>query len=337
MLPNSALQLTSPLAYALVLAAERENIRRTTVAWSMNKRRLAWVLVVSVAFGAVPVVTELLGLGSFGGDLLFLLALFALFAAAVSGVLSLLPVNRSVSLSIAVPCAVFALVGLCFTRLSWTARRFAFSRLAARSVPVIEAIEAYARARGRPPSTLRDLVPAYLADFPRTGMPAYPDYEYVLFPVDSHARLYWYDLGPGVRRPVDGLWSLPVGDNGHSVLVFAISLDGIIRDVDVQRPGNVTEGPFDTASWREKTSARAEMVGSLVRSITPLGKTMRDVEEVLGLPDGERTLRESEWELRVPCSSGAMTSDEFFYLPDQHYGGDNIERIGSWAYLHVTL
>jgi hypothetical protein len=43
---------------------------------------------------------------------------------------------------------------------------------------VIDAIEHYARANGRPPVLLAELVPAYLSVVPKTGMAAYLRYEY---------------------------------------------------------------------------------------------------------------------------------------------------------------
>src|SRR5258706_6136603 len=70
----------------------------------MARRRLLWVIFVSVPLNAVQIVTELLGCGAFGDFLLFLLALAAAFTAAVSGLLALIPVNRRVWLSIAIPC-----------------------------------------------------------------------------------------------------------------------------------------------------------------------------------------------------------------------------------------
>ena len=57
-------------------------------------------------------------------------------------------------------------------------RNEAFDLLAARGAGLVHAIEAYERETGVPPSTLAALVPRYLSESPRTGMSAYPDYEY---------------------------------------------------------------------------------------------------------------------------------------------------------------
>lgn len=57
-------------------------------------------------------------------------------------------------------------------------RSWAFELFTSRSLSVVDAIERYERATGRPPESLSDLMPTYLAEFPKTGMALYPDYEY---------------------------------------------------------------------------------------------------------------------------------------------------------------
>jgi hypothetical protein len=57
-------------------------------------------------------------------------------------------------------------------------RHDAFVRLAMRSVPLVGAIKDYEATQGRPPPSLEALVPTYLPRVPRTGMMAYPDYQY---------------------------------------------------------------------------------------------------------------------------------------------------------------
>ena len=52
--------------------------------------------------------------------------------------------------------------------------------LSTRSESLISAIEAYTDARGSPPPDLRSLVPEYLAEVPKTGMGAYPEYKYLI-------------------------------------------------------------------------------------------------------------------------------------------------------------
>lgn len=54
----------------------------------------------------------------------------------------------------------------------------AFHLLADRGKSLVNAIEEYEHATGALPRTLDQLVPDYLPDVPRTGMSAYPNYEY---------------------------------------------------------------------------------------------------------------------------------------------------------------
>jgi len=53
-----------------------------------------------------------------------------------------------------------------------------YALLGWRSASLVEAIKAYERTNGAPPRILDDLTPGYLAEIPRTGMAAYPEYEY---------------------------------------------------------------------------------------------------------------------------------------------------------------
>jgi hypothetical protein len=57
-------------------------------------------------------------------------------------------------------------------------RMEAFRDFPARSQPLVRAIKSFEKDHGRPPATLKDLVPKYLASVPPTGMSAYPTYDY---------------------------------------------------------------------------------------------------------------------------------------------------------------
>lgn len=72
-------------------------------------------------------------------------------------------------------------------------RHWGFDQLALRSAPLVSAIRAYADAHGQPPSSLADLVPAYLPRVPGTGVMAYPDYRYSV-----GAQAQEYDQNPWV-------------------------------------------------------------------------------------------------------------------------------------------
>jgi hypothetical protein len=57
-------------------------------------------------------------------------------------------------------------------------RSKAFRQLAERAGPLVAAIKAHELKMGYPPAALQDLVPAFLASVPVTGMGSYPTYEY---------------------------------------------------------------------------------------------------------------------------------------------------------------
>ena len=79
---------------------------------------------------------------------------------------------------LAVCSAVFFMSFVAAVRLGDAVRMRAFARLAERSKPLVVAIRAYEQKHGRPPDSLRALVPEFLPDVPATGMRAYPDYKY---------------------------------------------------------------------------------------------------------------------------------------------------------------
>lgn len=83
-------------------------------------------------------------------------------------------------LVLAVLFALFGILGLLPAMLlTEQMSQWAFGLFAERSATLIAAIEGYSVATGAPPDSLSALVPQYLAEFPRTGMAAHPDYRYV--------------------------------------------------------------------------------------------------------------------------------------------------------------
>lgn len=69
------------------------------------------------------------------------------------------------------------IVGECY--LSRSVWRHAVSRFERGSAPLVQAIEAYQKEKGRPPSSLEDLVPSYLKEVPSTGFATSPKYRYI--------------------------------------------------------------------------------------------------------------------------------------------------------------
>ena len=63
-----------------------------------------------------------------------------------------------------------------------------------------------------------------------------------------------------------------------------------------------------------------------------------DVESMLGPWDGFEGTDTARWELRLDTPTGLLNWDYLFYWSDERYpdrlGGNTIERLGSWAYLH---
>lgn len=73
-------------------------------------------------------------------------------------------------------------------------RMYKFYQLVNASQELIQAIEDFHSEKGRYPVTLEQLVPKYLKKYPRTNIPAYPDFEYIigsevqrLYPQNSYA------------------------------------------------------------------------------------------------------------------------------------------------------
>jgi hypothetical protein len=224
-------------------------------------------------------------------------------------------------------------------RYYWTLARPAFERAAERAQPLVDAIAAYTEAHGEPPPSLSALVPDQLAVVPRTGIGAYPMFEYEAFE-DEGGELVWYDLGSRSGRPFSGLWSYPDGDPENAILAFELDGAHALTDARVDRyPDDVAEQPFDAELWRDDRSARMGMARSLPSELTVAGRTtIDDLVRTLGEPDGRRRIRNARWELTVPCSPAAMVWDVFVYwpthdYPDYMHGGD-VERIGDWAYVH---
>ena len=78
-------------------------------------------------------------------------------------------------------------------------RNAAMADLAARSHPLIQAINDYSRDHESPPASLGDLVPRYLAQRPSTALAAYPEYRYERNPQQhfGNAWALWVETPSG--------------------------------------------------------------------------------------------------------------------------------------------
>ena len=121
----------------------------------------------------------------FGGAILLQFVMFVFFpflvivlAVPVSLFLLLFRKTRRPGVTILVCGPVYILIGIALLHLASPSRMDGFRRLAGRSEPLVTAIHSFAENEGRPPVDLQELVPQYIAEIPKTGMPAYPTYRY---------------------------------------------------------------------------------------------------------------------------------------------------------------
>jgi hypothetical protein len=96
--------------------------------------------------------------------------------------------------------------------------------------------------------------------------------------------------------------------------------------------------PFNGAHWLADPTARMGMVRSLPDALLARGHVDRAALVTgLGPPGGERRLRNTPWELTIPCYElGGW--DVLVYWPTHDYPaqmhGGSTEPIGEWAYVH---
>jgi hypothetical protein len=105
--------------------------------------------------------------------------LIALLAVVISLPFFLFRAKRKEAIELFAGAAVYLVIGFGCGAIGSKVRIHGFERLADRSRPLIAAIQRFDAEHRRPPASLAELVPAYLAAVPNTGMDAYPEYEYV--------------------------------------------------------------------------------------------------------------------------------------------------------------
>lgn len=233
---------------------------------------------------------------------------------------------------------VCTMVGPLLFRFSWEIQRAAFKATGERATPLISAITKFERDEGRPPRALRDLVPDYLSELPPTGIMGFGPFEYTSFEGEEQKEVVWYDLGSRKGRPMTGLWVYAYGDAGHAILALTVKGD-VVEHARVDRlpekPGN---SEFDQALWKSSTDARMSMLEALKATGIFKEKSFSTIEGILGKPTGREQVRDSSWELSIPCSRGVLNWDVFFYWPTEKYPksiyGGSVERMGRWAYVH---
>lgn len=216
-----------------------------------------------------------------------------------------------------------AMVACCLA--SVPARRFALERFVGHATPVVAAIEAFERSRGRPPAHLGELVPDFLDRLPPAIYAGGSDPEYALLPAPEAVRRSWYELDPPPAGSSLGASADSGGDPEHPLLVFDVDDAGsIVRARLELMPRRIRRERFDRSSWIAGDE-RLPMARS-ARALHPPGASFADAIAALGPPDGSRAIQPPRWELRV-----SWGWDLLCYRPTHEYP-DGGSRIGDWVY-----
>lgn len=134
----------------------------------------------------------------FGFAALYMAAMLALFFIGLPAGLFLAFRQKTRTIGLLLLLGIAANIGshLFFRDLGMDYRMEAFRDLGERSMPLINAIKAYEAHEGRPPDSLDTLVPEYIGEIPKTGMGAYPEFEYL--------------TGEDATRPTDNPWEVRI-------------------------------------------------------------------------------------------------------------------------------
>jgi hypothetical protein len=252
--------------------------------------------------------------------------------------------TRCVVISVTLGGILIALIGvagiLLFDR-SYPAppipeRLATFRHLPERSRTLIDAIKRFHQDNGASPRTLGELVPKYLSAIPDTGVRRFPNYEYRVYEPREQGPVVWYNLGPAIAEiPGSPRRFAHFGAPDQAILLLVLAPDySVLYPATVRLADNPGADPFDRGRWGAEKDCRMRMVASLLKDISSLGNRQK-VVELLGEPDGEGVLRNTPWELSVPCSWRRWNSDRVIYWPTQAYESDPgwSFPIGDWLYM----
>lgn len=216
-------------------------------------------------------------------------------------------------------------------------RRLQFRQAAVPGDTLIQAIKAFAQVAGQPPATLDGIVPTHLRRLPATGVADCPEFEYRVL-ANLPVAIEWYDLGSRDGRAFAGTSHYRDGDPGHAILVFTLDAENKVGSALIDRlPKDLETVAFDSARWKARQE-RLEMAPELAETYRLYGMPRAVFEQLLGPPDGRRTLQQAPWELRIHCPRGLFRRDLLIYWPTGHYPaqlyGGKTELIGEWVYVH---
>jgi len=190
------------IGFACGLSFFRELRDKTPPPSDGEKRtsRLSYVLgtlSVLVVLGAIvtPTAMEWLAMSPHGGELYDLGSM--IFAASMLVCLMSIPFvfaglfvkeARGWSLLLLLAALAALMGGIWSARYAKSIRQAGLEEFTGRSQTLIEAIKSYEAQHGRPPDSLEDLVPQFIAEVPTTGMSAYPEYD--LYTGEAYEKEY---------------------------------------------------------------------------------------------------------------------------------------------------
>ncbi|MCM3874734.1 MAG: hypothetical protein ND895_28910 [Pyrinomonadaceae bacterium] len=139
----------------------------------------------SILINGVWVLGHFLAVAKIGTNFLLAMATFAIFplmltflAMPLLLIRALWKSHRKRSLRQLIFCVIYLAIGIGCFQLGFQIRRAGFINLAERSRPLILAIHRFEAKYGKPPENLEQITPEFLPQVPKTGMGAYPEYEY---------------------------------------------------------------------------------------------------------------------------------------------------------------
>jgi hypothetical protein len=151
---------------------------------AMNKN-LMTVFSLSLLINGFVVLASYISVAPSGTELLLFIATFAMLPLLAAFLLIPLALvflcwrrYRITALTTILGCVIYFAVGFAGVNLANNVRRAGFVSLAQRSRPLIAAIQQFEAQHGKPPANLEQLVPEFLPTVPKTGIGAYPKYEY---------------------------------------------------------------------------------------------------------------------------------------------------------------
>jgi hypothetical protein len=152
-----------------------------------SKKLLVKILILSIAVNGIDVMMQWITVSPWGKEGYLLIPMILTIPLIIS--LILIPASltaaifkriRQKSLMWLYSSVIYFCIGLFLFKAGGFVRMHAFHELAERSTVLVEAIHHYDKDNGHPPKILTELVPRYIREIPKTGIGAYPEYDYEL-------------------------------------------------------------------------------------------------------------------------------------------------------------